>query len=114
MLSPTHGDQLARIGERVHLQRRRQPDRPSQRELSRRCGFGTNRVNQIENAELPSVGSHELYALAAELSCSVEFLLGLVDVDTPRATLDGAIPGLRNSVTLTGPEDDRSPVLAAA
>lgn len=101
MLSPEHHDQLVRIGERVHLQRRRHSERLTQRELSRRCGFGTNRVNQIENAELPSVGSHELYALAGELGCSVEFLLGLVDVDTPRATLDGAIPGLLDELTLT-------------
>lgn len=77
MLATSPDEQRRIIAERVHVLRWRRKDR-SQRGISRSLGWGANRVGQVERAEV-DLTMTELYALAAALNTSVEYLLGIDD-----------------------------------
>ena len=79
------------VGERIGLLRRRKD--LTQPELAHRAKMGITTLNRIENAHnSPSI--EKLVALAQELGCSADYLLGLAeDPDSELKPTAGALVG---------------------
>ena len=75
-LAPNETLQLRRVGDRV---RWRRLDRGiPQRDRAARLGLGASAIYEIERAKR-SIRISQLYELADELDCTVEYLLGITE-----------------------------------